>query len=340
MNKKVTINDIAVKAGVSRTTISYYLNDRPHSMSDETRERIRKTIEELGYRPSRQARALRMQSSLTIGVIVADLSHSYTSLLLKGVLNGLNATRYNTLIMDSGDSREFEQKNIQKMLDEQVDGLVFEPMGHVTDDYGALKEGGVPLVQIDRYTEPLAWDAVVSDNFEKSRELTTLILQAGYRRIAVVSAPIFDITVRTARYEGLKDVAKGTDVEIEEFIVSEKHVWERLAAYIEQGDRQGVKTAIYAFNGDRIFEVMEFLRERHIEVPAQVGMAGYGDSPWIRLLVPGVTAVVQDPVAIGEKAAGRLIDLIRLKDDDSGRQAELVPEVFTVESKLDERKSL
>jgi LacI family kdg operon repressor len=328
MAKRITINDIAKSAGASRTTVSNFLNDKPKSMSEETRKRIQETIQELNYHPNRQARALRLNSSLTIGVVVADIANSYTSRLLRGILNGLDGTLYNAIVMDSEDSKATEQKNIQKILDEQISGLIFQPVGNDSEDYAILRERKVPVVQADRRSDPLVWSAVVSDNYQQSQNLVKLIRQKGYQRIVVVSDPILGVSSRVTRFEGLEDALKGTGIELRVLIKDDEHLWENLLASVEDD----VRTAIYAFNSDAIFQVMNFLNEKEIHVPEQVGVVGYDGEPWASLIAPGITTVEQHPVAIGEKAMVKLLELIENPDQP--------PETIEVSSRLNERKSL
>ena len=85
--KKITINDVAQKAGVSKTTVSRFLNNNYNNMSDHTKKRIEDVIKELNYRPNKQAQALKSKHSYLIGVVVADISNMFSSLLLKGIGN-------------------------------------------------------------------------------------------------------------------------------------------------------------------------------------------------------------------------------------------------------------
>lgn len=189
MNKKVTISDIANLSGVSKTTISRYLNGKYEGMSEATRNRIQEVIEELDYRPSRQARALKSQYSSIIGIVVADISNSYTSRMIKGVMDRLNSTDYHTIIMDSDLNTKREANNIKKLIDEQVDGIVIQPIGESSLEYDFIPSG-MSLVQIDRYVEPLKWPAVVSDNFLQSQNLGRTIAEHNYKRVIILTPEI------------------------------------------------------------------------------------------------------------------------------------------------------
>ena len=124
--KKITIKEVAEEAGVSKTTISRFLNKNYGNMSKETKERIAEVIERLNYRPSKQAQALKSKHSYLIGVVVADISNMFSSLLLKGIGEVLEKSGYQMIIMDAANSITQEKELLEKLwndkyyLDENV----------------------------------------------------------------------------------------------------------------------------------------------------------------------------------------------------------------------------
>lgn len=335
MNKKITISDIAQLSGVSKTTVSHFLNQKYEGMSEATRNRIQKIVDELEYRPNRQARALKSQHSSIVGISVADISNSYTSRILKGMMDCLKNTQYHTVIMDADLNKAREQSNVDKLLDEQVDGILIQPLGEGSTDYNRIPST-LPVVQIDRYVEPLIWPAVVSDNFIQSRNLAQLFLEKDYQRVVVVTPPIDHASPRVNRYQGLKDALADTDVEIipiitpeiKDIVAQDKEIWEQISPYINDK----VKTVIYAFNGGLLYGVIKFLKYHYIAVPEKVGVVGYDDGSWADLMNPAITSIEQDPVQIGYKAAEMLLDNIRNNSQ--------IPELICVDSKLNIHKSL
>ena len=100
--KKLTINEIAERAGVSKTTVSFYLNGKTNKMSEETKQRIQHIINETGYEPSAAARAMKAKSSGLIGVILGDSSDPYCARALKGVEDAASAQGYQIMMGNSG----------------------------------------------------------------------------------------------------------------------------------------------------------------------------------------------------------------------------------------------
>lgn len=334
MKKKATINDIAELSNVSRTTISRYLNGKFGNMSQETRERIQKVIADLDYHPSRQARLLKSQHSSMIGIMVGDISNFYTSRLLKGILNRVKKSPYRLIIMDSDLSSDLEQKNLSKLIEEQVDGIILQPLGASSDEYQKLNH--LPVVQIDRYVDPLIWPAVISDNFEKSKALVELAVNKDYQRIIAISPPLIHSSTRIERYEGLVAALQGKKVQLKEFIAPEAKdledsspkFWQEMLPLLNDG----IKTAIYTFNGPLLFNCVKFLKENDLSIPEKVGVVGFDDVSWGEIMGPGVTAIEQNLEKIGFLAAENLINNIEAKSSNS--------EKIVVESKLTIRKSL
>ncbi|GAB6677923.1 LacI family DNA-binding transcriptional regulator [Streptococcus uberis] len=335
MNKKVTISDIANLSGVSKTTISRYLNGKYEGMSETTRNRIQEVIEELDYRPSRQARALKSQYSSIIGIVVADISNSYTSRMIKGVMDRLNSTDYHTIIMDSDLNTKREANNIKKLIDEQVDGIVIQPIGESSLEYDFIPSG-MSLVQIDRYVEPLKWAAVVSDNFLQSQNLGRIIAENDYKRVIILTPEIKNASPRVNRYKGLLNGLADYDVEvivvttneIKDIVARDIDIWDQMNQYIYDD----VKTVLYAFNGGLLYGLIRLLKEKNIPVPEKIGLVGYDDGALTDLFNPEITSIEQNPVEIGHKAAEILLNSMAGED---------IPiELYCVDSKLNNRKSL
>ncbi|EMF48530.1 MULTISPECIES: LacI family DNA-binding transcriptional regulator [Streptococcus] len=335
MNKKVTISDIANLSGVSKTTISRYLNGKYEGMSEATRNRIQEVIEEVDYRPSRQARALKSQYSSIIGIVVADISNSYTSRMIKGVMDRLNSTDYHTIIMDSDLNTKREANNIKKLIDEQVDGIVIQPIGESSLEYDFIPSG-MSLVQIDRYVEPLKWPAVVSDNFLQSQNLGRIIAENDYKRVIILTPEIKNVSPRINRYKGLQNGLADYDVEviivttneIKDIVARDIDIWDQMKQYIYDD----VKTVLYAFNGGLLYGLIRLLKEKNIPVPDKIGLVGYDDGALTDLFNPEITSIEQNPVEIGHKAADILLNTMAGKD--------ILIDLYCIDSKLNNRKSL
>ena len=127
MGKKITITDIAKLAGTSKTTVSFYLNKRFDKMSDETRERIQAVVEETGYRPSMVARSLNSKNSKLIGVLIGDITNTFSNQIVKGIENVTQKKGYQVLIGNSNYDSKNEDQYIENMLNMGVEGFIIQP---------------------------------------------------------------------------------------------------------------------------------------------------------------------------------------------------------------------
>ena len=302
MDKKITINDIAAKAGVSKTTISRYLNDKFDNMSKTTKVRIEETIAELDYRPNRQAQALKARNSFLIGVSVADISNMYTSRLLKGIGDYFQKTHYQVLIMDADNNVDRELSNLEKMMTEQIDGIILQPLVHQPEHYQFLINKKTPVVQVDRYTEPFTWPAVVSDNFQKSVDLAKIFKTKHYDTVIVLANRITGVSSRMNRYNGLKAGLTGSQIAVHLIEIDDPNWQSILKTTLATYHR----TAIFALNGQVLWSVVRFLKAQQLRVPEDIGLIGYDDDQFADMVSPAIASISQNPQEIGRTAAEKL----------------------------------
>ena len=158
--KKVTITDIAKAAGVSKTTISRYLNGRFDLMSPETRRRIESVIDVSGYQPSTIARSLKNKRSLLLGIVVSDQSSPFSTAVLLGVGDALRNTEYVPVFVNCDDDPAKERYQISFLLSRGVDGLIVNTTSYENPFLVNLEARGVPIVLCDRYINCLLYTSL------------------------------------------------------------------------------------------------------------------------------------------------------------------------------------
>ncbi|MGM0216315.1 LacI family DNA-binding transcriptional regulator [Enterococcus sp. AZ109] len=311
MKKKVTINQVAERAGVSKTTISRFLNGRYGNMSQETKEKIAAVIEELNYRPNRQAQALKSKRSYLIGVVVADISNMYSSLLLKGIGEVLEKQGYQMIIMDASNSIEQERDLLEKLLDQSVEAIILQPSSRDPQHYAFLKERNIPLLLVDRQTDPAQWPAVVTDNVSAIEKIMAAVIHEGYQKVVVVSEPLREVTTREIRYHTVADIAgkAGMDVALIETTLDENFT-KMLMAEIKSPQ----KTLLFASNGRVLMAVLTLLIEEKMTIPEEIGITGFDDWNLTALVGPGITSIEQQSQAIGQAAAGKILELLQTEE--------------------------
>ena len=181
---RVTVHDVAKAAGVSIATVSYVLNDSG-SISDEVRKKVRKIANKLGYRQNRAARAMKMGRSDIIGLVIPNIENPFFSTLAQSIL--LEAQRHNfqVFLIDTEGSHKTEQKAIQGLVQQGVDGIIVFPI----DDSDPVdgKVLGVPVVVLDR--ESRDNDLVQAEYAEGGRILAEHLLGLGHTRFGILEGP-------------------------------------------------------------------------------------------------------------------------------------------------------
>lgn len=302
MKKPVTISQVAKLAGVSKTTISRYLNGHFGNMSETTKERIAATIKELNYRPSRQAQALKSKRSYLIGVVVADISNLYSSMLLKGIGEVLKEAGYQMIIVDSANSALQEQQLLTQLLDQGVEGIIIQPTVKEAAAYQMLQEAKLPVVLVDRQLVPVTWPLITTDNIAASKALVKLAAQRQVRQILVVTEPINTIMTRLERYDAVKAAAQQEEIAVTLLEVELTDLAE-LQQTLLKAVATNEKTMIFTSNGRTLLAVAELLQQMSLRVPEDIGLTGFDDWRVTALIGPGITSAEQQSEVIGKKAA-------------------------------------
>ncbi|KRN32420.1 LacI family DNA-binding transcriptional regulator [Weissella halotolerans] len=304
---KVTIMDVANEVGVSKTTISRYLNGHFDRINAHTREKIKQAIDEMGYVPNQQARTLKAKHSHLIGLVVADMANLYSSFLIRGIQNVLREHDYSLLIVDSANSLTNEKKALTQLMASNVDGIILQPLSVNSQDYQFLVESNTNVVLVDRQTRPTVWSSVTADNFSASREMALALAKQKYQRIIFISLASDSSTTHALRYEGLQKVAQQKSILLDALEVTDNDLTD-LDRLLKATPH--TKTALFAVNGQLLIACLQWLQEHHYVIPNDIGITGYDDSELGAVLSPGISTIDQNPQEIGQATARLLFEYI------------------------------
>ena len=181
--RKITLKDIAAEAGLSTTAVSKALNNKG-STSVETQERVRKIANRLGYRPNQVAKSLKNNCTKTIGLVVADSSHSFLGSVIKGAQEEAAQYGYNIILANTNRNRETEKKAINLLLEKRIDGLLLaSSMLIQKKDRPYLESLGIPYVFIVRRSEDEKEAFVGNDNVRGAFDIIEYLIKTGSKRI-------------------------------------------------------------------------------------------------------------------------------------------------------------
>src|SRR5829696_555522 len=220
----VTVQDVAQWAGVSKATAARVLG-RYGTTSSAVKEKVLAVAKELGYQANELARSMTTGRSGTIGVIVGDIENPYFGLAVRGISDAASAAGFDVILANSGEEIEKERDAVRVLTGKRVDGLIVTPA--CASEARHLQEvhrSGRPLVLLDRGVQGLQVDMVVCDDKDAASAATQLLIEAGHRRIAYISAidsddPVYkgrhqiDVSTVMERIDGFLDASQQAGIE-------------------------------------------------------------------------------------------------------------------------------
>lgn len=310
----ITIRDVAQQAGVSKSTISRYLNGRYECMSLETRQRIARVIAELGYRPNAVARSLKQKRTHTVGAIVANILNPFSTSIIRGVEDYCKKHGFNLILCNADDDPVKEREYIEMLTAKQIDGLIINTTG---GNNPLVKEvnASVPVVLIDRKAPEMGLDTVTVDSDLGARLAIGHLVGLGHRRIAMFTLPCDQVSPRLERVRGYQAALAEYNIPFRpELLVETDTQLETVTAKVREllarapGERP---TAIFGANNLMTMAIVKALKRLGVAIPRDMAVIGFDDWEWAELIDPPITVVAQPVYDMGIKAAAVLIKRIK-----------------------------
>lgn len=321
------LKDVADRAGVSFKTVSNVINNHPN-VTEKTRAKVLKAIEELRYRPNLTARSLRHGRSGFLTIALPELTSPYFASLASAIGAVAKEQGMVVLIEETFGEPEREQIVLDRLGSHLIDGVIFSPMATPARDVAARREPDTPLVLLGERGHPVGHDHIAIDNVAAAREVTEHLIGLGRRHIAAVGVERGAGTggLRARGYRAALDAA-GIDVD-PSIIVSQLryHRASGAQAMSDLLDSGRPLDAVFCFNDLMALGALRVLRERGYRVPDDIAVAGFDDIEDGRYSSPSLTTVAPDVPFLAEQAV-RLI-VRRLADRDA--KAERIEVPFTL----------
>lgn len=333
--KKITMLDVAQKANVSKSTVSQYINNRYEYMAESTKMRIEDAIRELGYIPNFVAKSLKQKKSSTIGVIVANILHTFSTEIIRAIEDVCEKNEFHLFVCNADDNPEKERAYIDMLLAKQVDGLIIFPTIGNEDQYKRLKLSNFPIVFVDRKLEKTIYPTLLLDNERAAEIAVQEIVQIGHRKIGLVSMSLSQkVTPRIERINGYKKTLKQNDLPVKDDWIIAAERKDIIPELEKMWLKEETPEAFFATNDLSLIELLKFLRKKNLKVPEDVSVIAVDDSDFLEISATPITAIKQPTFEIGNDAASVLLDLIR------NPQFEEVYEIKRYAPALVERESL
>ena len=303
-----TIKDVARLAGVSVSTISKYLNGG--NVLEENAEAIRKAIAELDYRVNPFARSLKTQRSRAIGILLPEMTSPFFGRVVTSLDRHLREHGYHTLLSCYSSSYGLERENLQFLINNGIDGLVYAPEDISAEEFYELTASReIPMVQVDRIIQGVASDAVLVENSPAAYQAVSRLIQRGHRRIAAITGPksVFSARERLVGY--LRALSDHGILYDDSLVISDENTFATGYRGCESLMRlPEPPTAIFATNYDITIGLITAAREKGIRIPEQLDIVGFDCPEVCGMMNPPMPVVHQPEAEIGQTAAGYLME--------------------------------
>lgn len=315
-HKPMNLEDIAAKAGVSRSTVSRVINGEPY-VSEKTRNRVLAVIEQEGFSPNPGARMMVTQRTNVIGLVIPHLPSTvfaddalFYPQLLQGVTEAANERDYAVLLW-SGLPNESEEDMCKRVSRNRLmDGIVVASVFHNAPLIKQLHKQKTPFVQIERSFEfPDTTSYVSLDNVKAAELAVAHLLENGRRRIGIITGT-FEVPDMFDRYQGYCNALRAYSIPVDPALMVEGN-YTRRSGYIatKQLLNQNVD-AIFASTDLMAIGTLQAIEEAGLRCPDDVAVVGFDDIPPASHTTPALSTVRQNVRQRGARAAGLLIDLI------------------------------
>jgi LacI family transcriptional regulator len=300
-----TIHDVAKRAGVAPITVSRVINHSGY-FSEDTRERVESAIAELEYVPNRLARSLRSKRTNTIALVLTDITNPFFTTVARGVEDTASDAGYTVVFCNTDESETEEQKYLQVVLQQQVDGILLVPARSTPESVDLIQKQGTPVVVLDRKMPPeTEVDVVRCENVAGAYQLVKLLIDLGHRQIAVLSGPKIVSTAedRVVGFrQAMSEAGLNEIVYYGAFTQASGYDLTRQALTI-----QPQPTAIFAANNLIGIGALKALQDAGLRVPEDVAMVSYDDLPANLVTFPFFTVAVQPAYEMAQKATQLLL---------------------------------
>lgn len=318
---RTTVKDVAKAVGLSTTTVSLVLNNKPNRIPKATREIVLKAAKDLNYRPNHIAVSMVTKKTHTIGLILPDISNLYFSELAKVIEEQFHKYGYNVLYGNTNGTLEHDFEYLNLFIDRSVDAVIMTVSSNYSEkEIKSLHEiaemNNVPIMMVDRTLDDPRFMSVLLDQKLGGYLATNYLIHLGHRKIACITGPK-NLRISIERLEGYKSALKDAGLPFD-------------PALIVEGDFRvdsGVQalpyilgqnaTAVFSLNDMMAIGVYRECRRYHLSIPQDLSIVGFDDIFIDEFLEPPLSTIAQPVVEIGEYAVKKMMTVLEGEEDPS-----------------------
>jgi LacI family transcriptional regulator len=303
-NKKLSLSDLANILGISKSTVSFVLNDKgdKYNISKETQKMILAKAKELNFVPNFFAKSLREGKTKTIGLVVADISNAFYGELCKMIQEELYHHDYKLFIVNTNDKKEIELQLIRDLINRSIDGLIVAPCNPIDNLKELFDSTAIPIVFVDRYGDNKA-DFVGVNNHKEAYNLIS-----RFRNKPKILGVFFyeedEISTIHLRIDGIQDVCSKENIKLN--LVNLFDYKDNLEVKIKELKSEKMDTCI-ALNNKVALQLISSINKLKYSMPNDLAFISFDDSEAFEYLNPPISALKQPIKEMGKETVNQLI---------------------------------
>ncbi|MDR1795641.1 MAG: LacI family transcriptional regulator [Erysipelotrichaceae bacterium] len=318
MTKRITIRDVADKAGCSVTTVSLVMNQKAHHIPLVTRRKVIEVATRIGYHPNPLAVGLVTNRTGVIGLIVPNIANPFFSDIAKKVRQKIQEHNYSLIISESSNEAGILLSELKVILDRVVDGVIITKSSRITQAQeqqlvANANKAATPVVVIDSELEYSKVDSVIVDHCQGGYLATRHLLDLGHKRIGCFSGPK-NTKTSEERIRGYQKALAESGIEFDSTLVYEGDYTMDFSDQALQYFLSRKVTALFCLNDMMAIGVLKAARSRGLNVPKQLSVVGFDDIPMAQLTEPQLTTIHQPIEEVIEEAVLQLVALINKEE--------------------------
>ena len=311
---RTTLKSVADELGISVSVVSRVLSGQgsKYGISKATQEAVAKIAGRLRFKPNQLARGLRLAKTLTLGLVIPDISNPFFAGVAYQIETIARDAGYSIILCDSLENEDVEREVLGVLQSRMVDGLIVAPVGKTHDHLASIDQSQCPVVLVDRYFPESKIPFVTSDNFGGALQATRHLLENGHRNIAFFQG--------SPSAQSSMERARGFRTALAEFGIrfTKRHVlgnafnWESGYVAAQQLLRRRPRpTAVFLANNQIALGTLVALKEKGVRVPEDISLVAFDDEPFFAHLAPPLSTVAQNVSEIGHHAIEMLQALMK-----------------------------
>lgn len=309
-HKRISLKDIATKAGVSTSLVSFVLNgkEKEHRINEAVAERIRKIAKEMNYKPNAAAKSLRDGRSRTIGVVVSDISNPFFANIARHIEASAEKYGYTVQFSSSDENAQRTTVLVDNMLNKGVDCIILVPCEGSEQTVKELLDKKIPLVLLDRYFPAISTNYVCLNNRQAAYDATNHLIGEGFRNIGMIGYD-FRLQHMLDRFEGYRSAMNdnGLAERISVAYADHTNMQKSCEAALRKMLENRVDALVFATNAIAV-ECLYTIRKHGIIIPDQLGIIGFDGGNAFEFFYSPLSYIQQPLEIMAQKAVEILLE--------------------------------